>query len=47
MTRPLVASEVAGRYTDDRSLNFDIYLPCWLAGASLTRPLHLGIMVFR
>jgi hypothetical protein len=24
-------TDVAGRYTDDRSDNFDIYLPLWLA----------------
>ena len=29
MRRPLTA--VAARYTDDRSDNFDIYLPVWLA----------------
>jgi hypothetical protein len=29
MTCPLTA--VAGRYTDDRRDNFDIYLPLWLA----------------
>jgi membrane-bound metal-dependent hydrolase YbcI (DUF457 family) len=25
-------TSVAGRYTDDRRANFDIYLPAWLAG---------------
>ncbi len=24
--------EIAGRYTEDRTANFDIYLPAWLAG---------------
>jgi hypothetical protein len=28
---------IAGRYTDDRAANFDIYLPAWLAGR--TKPI--------
>jgi hypothetical protein len=28
-------SPVAARYTDDRSANFDIYLPPWLAGRTM------------
>lgn len=28
-------SPIAARYTDDRSDNFDIYLPAWLAGRTM------------
>lgn len=30
-TKPLAMSDQAERYTDDRTPNFDIFLPRWLA----------------
>ena len=38
---------VVGRYTDDRTANFDIYLPAWLAGRTkpIFGPLFAGGMI--
>lgn len=39
---------LAGRYTEDRTANFDIYLPVWLAGKTKTifGPLFGGAVLF-
>lgn len=39
---------IAGRYTPDRTANFDICLPAWLAGRtkSIFGPLFVGAVLF-
>ena len=46
MSCPLTA--IAGRYTDDRRANFDIYLPEWLAryNKHIFGPLYIAGVVF-
>ena len=41
-------SPIAARYTQDRRVNFDIYLPAWLAGRtkSIFGPLYLAGSTF-